>query len=180
MRKFTHLLLTGLILLLFSSLGIAQNQQSAALLKAELLKAAKAPASISQAKMDAQLWNMLQKGNQPPAKSDVAAAPQNLNQSTKQNINVDITCMVTTTLLQSIKNAGGEVISSSVEADIIKAQIPVSALEQFAARKDVKFIAKSDLSVRQVEAKTPTSLKYNQRLVQSQSVGAARTTTAEN
>jgi hypothetical protein len=176
MRKFTHLLLTGLILLLFSSWGIAQNQQSAALHKAELLKAAKTPTSISQAKMDAQLWDMLQKGNRQPTKSDAAVLPQNLNQSAKQNINVDITCMVTTTLLQSIKTAGGEVIFSSVEADIIKAQIPVLALEQFAARKDVKFIAQSDLSGRQAGVKILTPVN-NQKLLQPQSVRAAR---AEN
>ncbi|MFM2326297.1 MAG: hypothetical protein RIR31_499 [Bacteroidota bacterium] len=176
MRKFTHLLLTGLILLLFSSLGIAQKQQSAALHKAELLKTSKTPVSLSQSKMDSQLWDVLQKGNQQSLKSDVAIVPKSLNQSATQNINVDITCMVTATLLQSIKTAGGEIIFSSAEADIIKAQIPVLALEQFATRKDVKFIAQSDLSARQTGVKSLTPVN-NQKLLQSQSIRTAR---AEN
>jgi hypothetical protein len=167
MRNFTKLLFTGLFLLLFSYYGIAQKLQNRPQGKVVPASQAKAPSQGSiLGKIDPRLSNPAElaramqsdkfasgqpQQNQKPA-STAPAEPT----TTASNLNapstggttitgdiVDIKCMVTPALVKIITDAGGVLISSSKEDNIITAKVPNAALVKIAASPDVKQISQS-------------------------------------
>jgi len=168
MRNFTRLLFTGLLLLLFSTFGIAQKFQSQPQGKVNPSPQAQSSKGNILGKIDPRLTNTSELTRTIPSDRIAAGQPQQPNAEVKgqtapkeqgataANLNapasgtaaitgefVDIKCMVTPALVKIITDAGGVLISSSKEDNIITAKIPAAAIQKIAASPDVKQISPS-------------------------------------
>jgi len=76
------------------------------------------------------------------AKTGFAAKTDNKSVDAQAKVPVEIKCIVTPTLLNTITSQGGEIVSSSAETNLILAKLPATALEKIAASNDVKSISK--------------------------------------
>ncbi len=82
---------------------------------------------------------------------------ENLND---QRVTVEIRAQVTDDMLELIKNVNGEVISSSVKSQTIRAKLPLEMLEGIAARNEVKAIRHAPVArTNRKEATSPFVLK---------------------
>lgn len=152
MRNFTKLLFTGLCLLFFSNLGIAQKSKTLVSAKVQPSLKVKDFRTTAQKKIDPEVSSDISQGRGVSVVSGDLTSSQSLASTRK--IPVNIKCMVTANLQQSITGAGGEIVSSSEENNNITALIPAAAIEKIAASNDVKYISKSSLPAKPVAAKS--------------------------
>lgn len=78
-----------------------------------------------------------------PATESAVATPASGSTTVNTADVVDIKCMVTPALVKLITDAGGVLLSSSKDDNIITAKIPAAALTKIAASSDVKQISPS-------------------------------------
>lgn len=149
MRNFTKLLFTGLCLLFFSSMGIAQKSKTLVSGKVQPSLKVKDFRTTAQKKIDPEVSSDISQGR--GVSGDLTSSQSLAN---TRRIPVNIKCMVTANLQQSITGAGGEIVSSSEENNNITALIPAAAIEKIAASNDVKYISKSSLPAKPVAAKS--------------------------
>ena len=120
----------------------------------------KEPQTPMQKKMNYQLLHPAKAKRGQAVPDDIAASVTG-NKTTSDKVPVDITCMVTPALVKIITDAGGEIISSSKENNIISAKVPAAALQKIATSADVKQISQSPAPVINPSAAKSEILKSN-------------------
>ena len=107
----------------------------------EAILEAKRNRTPEQRKIDSQLLTDIQEFK---AQKDAGKnKTENLND---QRVTVEIKAQVTDEMLELIKNVNGEIISSSVKSQTIRAKLPLEMLEGIAARIEVKAIMRTPVA----------------------------------
>ncbi|MCA1613938.1 MAG: S8 family serine peptidase [Acidobacteria bacterium] len=126
----------------------AQGEQfqvrDSALRQLEALKSEKLSRTPAQRKLDSQLIYALKERRGDPLKEAVPSLQVNVAVDARGYTLVDIRAAVTKQVLATIRNAGGEIVSSFKRAESIRADVPVDALELIATMGEVKSIRPAD------------------------------------
>jgi hypothetical protein len=155
MRNFTKHFFAGFSLLLVSGIAMAQKMQSQPQDKKQVAAAVKNPVNPF-SKIDTRLTDRMENGKQVTAAADMqtpqlpeGASTVKATPSTKgntENTLVNIKCVVGPDVINSITKAGGQIIYTSKEDNLIKANLPLDALKEVAAAANVKQITPSETS----------------------------------
>ncbi len=94
----------------------------------------------TQQKIESHLLQAVKEAKGEKSAAGVALQPADVNIDEKGLVNVDIAATVTDSLLQNIKNLGGEITYPSKEYKTIRAKVPLSKIETVAGYPAVTFI----------------------------------------
>lgn len=100
--------------------------------------------TAAQRKIDSQLLYALYRERGEAEAKGVPAGELLVKFDEKGRAIISIRARVTKALLAKIKSLGGEIISSSMRDNDIRAQLPLEKLEELAALKDVRAIAPAE------------------------------------
>src|ERR1041384_3471436 len=136
------LVLAAQFLFLVSMAG-AQGIAASALAEIQALEQEKSARTPAQQKIDSNLIYAHQKLSTGAASPAATHLQPDVKFQPDGRVLVDITATVSEPLLAFIRQRGGQVASSFPQYDSIRALVPLPAIEEIAARPDVRFVSRA-------------------------------------
>lgn len=127
------------IIILLTGNAFAQTKPTTSRQIELLIKEKKSRTAVEQ-KIDSRLLQALKQQQGKKTGNGINAEPVNVNADSKGNLEVDMTADVTDSLINRIKNAGGQIIYPSKQYHTIRAKINLAIVAKIAAYPEVKFI----------------------------------------
>lgn len=123
-----------------NSRAIAGQISASALKQIAALETEKANRTPVQQRIDSQLLYADKMRRGIPIADGIQTLHINLDKDAQGRILVDIKAQVTDSLLQYIRDLGGNIVNSFAQYNAIRANVPLSSIESVASRPDVKFV----------------------------------------